>query len=99
MIIVTARMELDPADVETAKAAAIVMMDETAKEDGCIFYRFHADLEHPGRFLAYEEWESVDALRAHMAAPHMATWRGVLGGLTVLSREIKIFEAGPAVEL
>jgi quinol monooxygenase YgiN len=52
-------------------------------EAGCIEYGAAVDLEDgPGfqkkygadTFLAIEKWESLDALKAHAAAPHMAAY-------------------------
>ena len=52
-------------------------------EQGCIEYGAAIDLEPapkfqtpygPDTFLAIEKWESLDALKAHAAAPHMAAY-------------------------
>jgi quinol monooxygenase YgiN len=39
----------------------------TQRENGCIRYRFTADLDHPNRFISTELWESEDHLKAHFA--------------------------------
>jgi quinol monooxygenase YgiN len=99
MLIVTGEIEIDPADVETVRAAAIVMMDETGKEAGCRFYRFYQDLGHPGKIRVYEEWESQAHLDAHMATPHMADWRRALSGVTVKSRRIHVLTGASVHDL
>jgi len=52
-------------------------------EQGCIEYGAAVDLEDgpkfqtkygPDTFLVLEKWESMDALKAHAAAPHMAAY-------------------------
>ena len=52
-------------------------------EQGCIEYGAAVDLENGPKFqtqygadtfLAIEKWESMDALKAHAAAPHMAAY-------------------------
>jgi quinol monooxygenase YgiN len=52
-------------------------------EQGCIEYGAAVDLENgpkfqtkygPDTFLVIEKWESMDALKAHAAAPHMAAY-------------------------
>ncbi len=52
-------------------------------EQGCIEYGAATDVENgpkfqtqygPDTFLAIEKWESMDALKAHAAAPHMAAY-------------------------
>ena len=52
-------------------------------EQGCIDYGAAIDAENalpiqtkwgPDTFLVIEKWDSMDALRAHAAAPHMAAY-------------------------
>lgn len=52
-------------------------------EDGCIEYVATVDAEGAGSiqtrfgddtFVVVEKWASMDALKAHAAAPHMATY-------------------------
>jgi quinol monooxygenase YgiN len=52
-------------------------------ESGCIEYGAAIDAENalkfqtpygPDTFLVVEKWESMDALKAHAAAPHMAAY-------------------------
>ena len=52
-------------------------------EDGCIEYGATIDLDDAGPFQAsygadtfvvIEKWSSLDALKTHIAAPHMATY-------------------------
>ena len=88
MIVIAGHFVLDPSKREPAVAAAREMMSETRKEPGCISYTFSADLEEPGRFRIFEEWESEEALAAHFQAPHMARLQQAMGGLGV--REMKV---------
>jgi len=53
-------------------------------EQGCIEYGPAVDLQTgmgiqqmlgPDAVMVVEKWESLDALNAHLAAPHMAAWR------------------------
>lgn len=52
-------------------------------EQGCLGYEPVVDAEHagamqtpigPDAFMVVEKWESLDALKAHAAAPHMAAY-------------------------
>lgn len=99
MIVVAGEIHIDPNNREAAIPAAVEMMAETHKEHGCIHYRFYADLEDPGRFHVYEEWESLAALEAHFETAHMAAWRAKLAEIGVVKRDVKRFEAGPATPL
>ena len=81
MIVVSGTIFIQPNKVEAAIEAAKAMMEKTAEEVGCISYRFYADIEAPDVFRVFEEWESQEALDAHFETPHMAEFRGKIGGL------------------
>ena len=92
MIVIAGHVALDPARREPAIAAAREMMAETRKEPGCISYTFSADLDEPGRFRIFEEWESDEALASHFASPHMARFRQAVGGLGVREMAVQRYE-------
>ncbi len=94
MLVVTGIIEIDPADRDAAKIAAAKMAEATRDEDGCITYAFYEDVEVPGRFRVYEEWESMAALAAHAQTPHMGEFRAALAGMKILSSAIKKIEGG-----
>ena len=59
-------------------------------ESGCIEYQPVIDAEGvgpvqskigPDTFFVIEKWESVEALKAHIAAPHMADYAAATGDL------------------
>jgi quinol monooxygenase YgiN len=69
-------------------------------EAGCIEYGAAIDAENalafqtpygPDTFLVVEKWESMDALKAHAAAPHMAAY-GAKTKEFIASRVIHILQ-------
>jgi quinol monooxygenase YgiN len=92
MIVIAGHFVLDPGKREQAIAAAREMMSETRKEEGCISYTFSAELDEPGRFRIFEEWEGEEALNAHFAAPHMARLQKAMGGLDVREMKVQRYE-------
>lgn len=69
-------------------------------EKGCIEYGAALDADTPlsiqtkwgpDTFLVVEKWESLDALKAHAAAPHMAAYAGKTKDL-IASRKIYILD-------
>jgi quinol monooxygenase YgiN len=92
MIVIAGHFVLDPSKREQAVGAAREMMSETRKEPGCISYTFSADLDEPGRFRIFEEWESDEALTAHFQAPHMARLQQAMGGLGVREMKVQRYE-------
>ena len=72
-------------------------------EQGCIEYGAAVDAENalkiqtkwgPDTFLVIEKWESMAALQAHAAAPHMATY-GAKTKELIASRVIHILSPTP----
>ena len=69
-------------------------------EQGCIEYGAAVDAENalafqtkwgPDTFLVVEKWESMEALKAHAAAPHMAAYAAKTREL-IASRVIHILQ-------
>jgi len=50
---------------ETAFAKAV---KASRKEKGCLTYDLSRDTSDASRYLVYERWKSVDALKAHLAS-------------------------------
>jgi len=88
MLIVTGVVEVAEEGVARARDAALAMVAETMKEQGCLVYEFSQVLGHASRFRVYEEWQNQAALEAHFATPHMAAFRAVLADIGVMSSEI-----------
>ena len=99
MQIVSGIIEVHGDDIDKAMAAASAMAQATREEDGCITYAFYQDIENPGRFRVYEEWDDLDCLKAHGKSPHIATYRQKLGEIGAFGRDIKMFEPGPMTGL
>jgi quinol monooxygenase YgiN len=83
MIHVIAVITAKPGMRETVLEAFRANVPAVRAEQGCIEYG--AAVDAPGdlkiqtkygadSFVVIEKWESVDALKAHAAAPHMATY-------------------------
>ena len=77
MIVVSGTITVDPADHDAAAALMQTLVEETAKEAGSVSYAFYADLESPGTFRVFEEWESDEA---HRRALRRAAHGRVHGG-------------------
>jgi quinol monooxygenase YgiN len=92
MLIVAGEIEIDPARRAEAVAAALEMMEATRREAGCLSYVFSADLVEAGRFRIFEEWQSPEALAAHLTTPHMAAFQVKIADLGVRGLKIQRYE-------
>ncbi len=83
MIHVVAVITAKPGMRETVLQNFRANVPAVRAEQGCIEYGAAVDAENalkfqapcgPDTFLVIEKWESMDALKAHAAAPHMAAY-------------------------
>lgn len=99
MLIVSGTIEINPEKTGSGRAAAIKMMEETRKEKGCIVYEFSQLIEAPHIIRVYEEWETLEDLKAHGQAPHMAAFREALAEVGVVSRDVFMVQNGEKTPL
>jgi quinol monooxygenase YgiN len=83
MIHVVAVITAKPAMRDSILQAFRANVPAVRAEKGCIEYGAAVDAENalafqtkygPDTFVVVEKWESMDALKAHAAAPHMAAY-------------------------
>ncbi len=92
MLILSGTVKMQPQDIAAIRDATLVMIAATRAEEGCIEYEFSEVIGEPGTMRIFERWESVDALQAHFAAPHMAEWQEAMKSVTVHSRDLARYE-------
>lgn len=90
-IAVLAEFTVPAASVPAIRAALPGMLAFTRSEPGCARYDVAEDVEHPGVFRVSEEWDSREALQAHLATPEMADWLAVRRALGMSARKVRVF--------
>ncbi|HEY9621380.1 MAG TPA: putative quinol monooxygenase [Crinalium sp.] len=68
---VVARLIAFPDKVEDAKALLFGLVAPTRQEPGCLQYDLLQNQADPTDFTFVEEWESHEALNAHLASEHI----------------------------
>ena len=71
LLTVIAYMRAAPGKTDELREGLKALIEPTSQEDGYVNYDLHESVEEPGVFFFYENWESGDALDAHLAAPHL----------------------------
>jgi quinol monooxygenase YgiN len=99
VIIITAKVEVDPAHLGELRGAVAAMEKASRAEPGCIDYAFSQELSNPSIIRIAERWQSMEALTAHFATPHMATFGKALAAHPPKSSEIKVYEVAKEVAL
>ncbi len=99
MLIVSGEIVVEEGAVDKVRDALRSMEDETRKEPGCLTYVFSVDINAPTVMRIFERWESMDALKAHLKMPHMATFGAAVGKIQPKSVDIKAYEIEKEVSL
>jgi len=90
MISVIAKIDVVAGRREEFLAVFKQLVPKVLAEEGCVEYGPWIDadtdvaLQEPAGddvVVAIEKWESVEALKAHMEAPHMIEFHGLIEGL------------------
>jgi quinol monooxygenase YgiN len=87
-VLVAGTVEIKAGDRDKALADATALMADTRSQPGCRHYVWSADPTSDTRIYVYENWESSDALCAHLAGPFYAKMLGLLGSYEVHNVEV-----------
>jgi quinol monooxygenase YgiN len=66
-----------------------------AYDTGCLRYEFWESIDEPNTFVCVEQWTDLNALNAHLDAPHHITGSAALDAYRARPSEINIFESTP----
>lgn len=75
MIIVSAILRTKPGMRDKVVELAHPCIEATRKENGCIQYDLLRSTHDENTLMYAEQWESLEALRAHNGSPHIAAFR------------------------
>jgi quinol monooxygenase YgiN len=93
MIVLTGTIRIPADKLDQARPLMKTVIEETRKEDGCLFYSFGEDVLAPGVIVVAEAWRDEAALGAHLGSPHFHAWRDAGGALGVSDRQLTVYEA------
>jgi quinol monooxygenase YgiN len=99
MILVSGRFRLPPERIAEARPAMVKVIAASLAEPGCRAYAYAEDVTEPGLFRVHEEWDSLEALHAHFATPHMREWQATREALGFHGRDVKAYELGAETPL
>ena len=70
MIKVVAKFIVQQNKIEEFKDRVEELIEKTRQEEGNVFYELYQDVENAQVLTFIEEWESPEALKAHMKTDH-----------------------------
>ncbi len=92
MLAIAVTYKAKPGKREIALKAARICSEKTRREAGNGDYTFYAGIDDDRTFFLFEQWESREALDAHLKAPHLAEFRAALKDLLEEPPDIRIYE-------
>jgi len=99
MIVVQVEVIVEPGAADKVRDAVKKMEQATRQEVGCLKYAFSVDISDPGTVRVTERWATIDAIKAHLASPHMAEFNKAVGALQPKGLDIKAYEVAREVSL
>lgn len=69
-IVLIAHLKVKPDSVESAKRAALAIVENSRAETGCLNYDFHQAIDDETIFVWHETWVNKAAIEAHGASEH-----------------------------
>ena len=78
--------------LELVKSELLKLVTATRKEEGCINYDLHQDIDHPNIFMFYESWATYELWQKHMDSPNLEKYKEATEGAIeklVLNKLIK----------
>lgn len=91
-IVIHAKVTTAPGTTQAMKGAIAAMEKASRTEHGCIEYVFTTALNDPTEMRIFEQWQSIEALKAHFATPHMGTFNAAMRAHPPESIVVKMFE-------
>jgi quinol monooxygenase YgiN len=92
MIILGGTIRIAEGSRDEAFAPIIDMVNATRAEPGCIQYAFAVDVLDDHLIRIFEVFQDEEALTAHRASAHMATWRGKMAELGIHGRDMSEYQ-------
>ncbi|MEQ1497383.1 MAG: putative quinol monooxygenase [Novosphingobium sp.] len=86
-------IKLASGEFEKVREQAIAMVAATNEEQGCLHYAFAQDISDPDLIRISERWESQEALAAHGASAHMATFNKAMGSVQREGADLWLYSA------
>lgn len=91
-IAVVATVDAKPDCITQVEAEIRVCIEQTRKEQGCLLYNCHKDLNVSGRFVFIEQWTSLEALAIHEKTPHFLALAEALKPLLAAPLQVSILQ-------
>jgi quinol monooxygenase YgiN len=88
MVIITAKVRLQPGTSERFLEAVRLMQPQVMKDPGAIQYSLHRSADDPDAFVFYERYDSEEAFAYHLSTGHFRALTETIDPLMAAPPEI-----------
>ena len=81
LLTVIAYMRAAPGKEDEVRQRLESLIEPTTQQPGFVNCDLHQGVEDPAAFFFYENWETPGHLDAHLEAPHLTEFAGIMGDL------------------
>lgn len=74
------KFEIEQEHLELVKSELLKILEPTRKEEGCMLYELHEDIENPNILMFYEVWETKEHWMVHDKQEHIEVFRKAVAG-------------------
>lgn len=74
------KFEVKDEKLAFVKNELMKILEPTRKENGCLLYELHQDLDDPNILMFYEIWETREAWKAHDNKQHILDFKKAIEG-------------------
>jgi quinol monooxygenase YgiN len=92
MVKLIARLRTQPGQGAAVASALLALAGPSRAEAGCMLYDVCRSQASPDELLVLEEWQSQEALDAHMATPHFQAFIASVGSALAGEPELTLLE-------
>ena len=87
-----AHIKARPDKVAEMREVLMALLEPTRNEEGCVSYVLTQNVDDPTDFTFIEEWESVEAVQAHLSSEHIAAALARLPEVGAADPDIRTYE-------
>ncbi|PXV69026.1 quinol monooxygenase YgiN [Dysgonomonas alginatilytica] len=88
--IIIAQFSVNPNHVDQFLSIASELVENTRKEEGCLFYTHYRAVENSNDFVFYEIYKNQSGVDFHLTSPHYNKAIGVITDLLDKEPAVKI---------
>lgn len=78
--------------IESLKEVLLELVQATRQEAGCIQYDLCQSIDNPASFTFVEEWETEEALKAHLGGDNLDRALKKVEGMVAVGPDIRLYQ-------